>query len=180
MINHNLLFYHLFDRKFDICNNGRWTVNYTDGDLFELEKKLTMSEVKYPIIWLKSGYTVSEPLLGKTVTLSGCNFAFITIGDENDVYKRRYETNYQNMLYPLYIKFKEVFTKTRGIEIISETIDTVEYPFNDVTEIISRESKLGKKRESQSVAIQDIWDALFIDNLSITINEDCFPQFKIK
>lgn len=178
MINHSLLMYHLFDRKFEVqFNSGRWYVNYTDGDLFELNKKLYLSEQKYPIIWLKSGYTITEHLMSKDVVLSNCTFGLITKGDANDLYKKRHETNYQCMLYPLYEKFKEVFRRTNGISIEDSEINLVEYPFNDVTELITRE---GRKNKREANPIPDIWDAIFIDNLRIKINEDCFPQFKIK
>lgn len=181
MINHNMLFDCLFDRTIEVCfNGGKWKANYVMGDLFELEKELSMKETKYPIIWLKSGFNVSERLMGREVTLSNCTFGLITIGDANDLYKTRFKTNYEGMLYPLYEKFKEVFKKNRGIRIASETIDSVEYPFNNVSELLARDRDLGRKRNGQTATIQDIWDAIFIDNLSITINEDCYPQFKIK
>ena len=50
MINYNLLIYEILDRKFQI---NYWDVNYAEGDLAELSKKLELSETKYPIIWLQ-------------------------------------------------------------------------------------------------------------------------------
>lgn len=181
MINHNLLLYSLYDRKFQITfNQLPWTVNYTEGDLFELNKKLLMSETKYPIIWLQTGYKVREYRAGNKIELQNCNFFLITKGDQHDLYKKRYENNYQNMLFPLYENFKEVIRKTRGIEILNDTIDFVELPFNDVSELTARDGKNGTKRNTESATVPDIWDAIVIDGLNLKINEDCFPQFKIK
>lgn len=89
MINHNLLLYSLLDRKFSIeFNQNNWTVNFTEGDLFELNKKLLKSDVKYPIIWLQSGYTVQDYVHGNKVDLLNCSFFLITKGDKHDFYKK--------------------------------------------------------------------------------------------
>lgn len=177
MINHNLLLYSLLDRKFQITFNGTpWDVNYTEGDLFELNKKLLMSETKYPIIWLQTGYRVSEYVLGSRIELNNCSLFLITKGDQTDFYKKRFETNYQNMLFPLYERLKEVFRKTKGISIMNDKIDFIELPFNNVSELVSRE---GKKRLPETATTPDIWDAIVIEGLNLQINEDCFPQFKI-
>lgn len=180
MINHNLLLYSLYDRTYSITFNGQpWLVNYTEGDLFELNKKLLMSETKYPINWLQTGYKVREYRNGK-IELQNCNFFLITKGDQHDLYKKRYEKNYQNMLFPMFENFKEVIRKTRGIEILNDTIDFVELPFNEVSELTARDGKNGTKRNTESATVPDIWDAIVIDGLNLKINEDCFPQFKIK
>lgn len=176
MINHNLLLYSLFDRQFSVEFNGKsWTVNYTEGDLFELNKKLLLAETKYPIIWLQTGYRVSEHRNSAKLEMKGCSFFLITKGDQHDLYKKRYETNYQEMLFPLYESFKEVIRKTRGIEILNDTIDFMELPFNDVAELATRD-----KLKPQRATVPDVWDAIVIEGLNLKINEDCFPQFKIK
>ena len=178
MINHNLLFYDLYDRSFSInFNQTDFVVNYTEGDLFELNKKLLMSTTKYPIIWLQTGYRVSESRLGRSIELQNCNFFLITKGDQHDLYKKRYETNYQKMLFPLYENFKEVIRLTRGIDILNDTIDFVELPFNDVSELTARD---GLKRKPENATVTDIWDAIVIEGLNLKINEDCFPQHKIQ
>lgn len=180
MINHNLLLYSLFDRQFSVEFNMQcWDVNYTEGDLFELNKKLQLSNTKYPIIWLQTGYRVSEYVLGRKLELSNCRFFIITKGDKHDLYKKRYETNYQKMLFPIYEKFKKTFIKTKGIEILNDKIDFIELPFNDVSELTSRDGNYGKTRPPESATVPDIWDAIVIEGLNIRINEDCFPQFKI-
>lgn len=172
MINHNLLLYSLFDKQFSVQFNVKfWEVNYTEGDLFELNKKLLMSQTKYPIIWLQTGYTVGENTMSKRITLNNCKFFLITKGDQHDLYKKRYETNYQNMLFPLYEKFKDVIKRTKGISITDEMINFVELPMNDVT---------GMELTPQKATVPDIWDAIMIEGLNLEINEDCFPQFKIK
>ncbi len=181
MINHNLLMYSLFDRKEEIPFNGKgWDINYTEGDLFELNKKLLLSQTKYPIIWLQTGYKVREHRISKKIELDNCNFFLITKGDQHDLYKKRYETNYQEMLFPLYDVFKETIRKTRGISILNDTIDFTELPFNDVSELTARDGMYGRKRPSENATVPDIWDAIVIHGLNLEINEDCFPQFKIK
>ena len=108
------------------------------------------------------------------------NFFLITKGDQDDLYKKRYETNYQEMLFPLYEAFKETIRKTRGISILNDTIDFTELPFNDVSELTARDGMYGRKRPSENATVPDIWDAIVIHGLNLEINEDCFPQFKIK
>lgn len=180
MINHNLLLYSILDRKFSISFGCiEWMVNYTEGDLFELNKKLLLSETKYPIIWLQTGYKESENLLGKTLELNKCVFFLITKGDANDLYKKRFETNYQEMLLPLYAKFKESIIKSKGIEIMNDKIDLIKLPFNDVSELTSRDGMYGRNRPTQTATVPDIWDAYVIDGLNLKINMDCYPEFKI-
>lgn len=175
MINYNLLLYSLLDRTHKIDAFGKVSlVNYTEGDLFELNKKLLNAETKYPIIWLQSGYTVEESRLGD-ITLSNCNFFIITKGDQHDYYKKRYETTYQDMLFPLFEWYKGVFRKTRGISLETDPIRFITLPFNDVTELNG-----GGKRNPQLATVTDIWDAMVLNNIEITIKADCFPQFLIK
>ena len=114
MINYNLLIYEILDRKFQIKS---WDVNYAEGDLAELSKKLELSETKYPIIWLQTGYRVVEKK--GQLELNDCNFFLITKGDEHDLYKKRYQTNYQEMLYPLYDKFKQAISKSKGVSLLN-------------------------------------------------------------
>lgn len=180
MISYNLLLYSLFDRTFTVPFGGQdWAVNYTEGDLFELNKKLLLSETKYPIIWLQSGYRVKEGASGN-IELNGCNFFLITKGDKSDLYKKRYETNYHEMLFPLYLKFKDKFRKTRGVEYTNAEIEFVTLPFNDVSELTARDGQYGRKRPPESATVPDYWDAMVINGLNIKISSDCFPQFKIK
>lgn len=180
MINESLLFYSLFDRKFTMnFNQTDYTVNFTDGDLFELNKKLLTAETKYPIIWLQSGYRIRENQLTGNIELQNCNFFLITKGDQHDRYKKRHETNYQNMLLPLFQKFKDVIRKKRGISIENEEIEYVKLPFNDVSELTARDGQYGRKRPSETATVPDIWDAIVINGLNVKINGDCFPQFKI-
>ena len=124
MINYNLLIYEILDRKFQIKS---WDVNYAEGDLAELSKKLELSETKYPIIWLQTGYRVVEKK--GQLELNDCNFFLITKGDEHDLYKKRYQTNYQEMLYPLYDKFKQAISKSKGVSLLNQDISFVSMPF---------------------------------------------------
>ena len=109
--------------------------------------------------------------MGNKVNLTNCKFFIITKGDQHDLYKKRYETNYQNMLFPLYERFKEVVRKTKGISITNDIINFVESPLTDV---------VGMAITPEASTVTDIWDAIVIEGLNLKINEDCFPQFKIK
>lgn len=178
MINHNLLMYSLLDRKFSIEFNGKnWEVNYTEGDLFELNKKLLTSHTKYPIIWLQTGYEVKDyHKAGDRVDMMNCNFFLITKGDLTDRYKKRYQTNYQDMLFPLYERLKKAFKMSKGVHIMNDDISFVELPFNDVSELTARE---GKKRSPENATVPDIWDAIVIRGINLRISAQCYPEFKI-
>ena len=177
MINTNLLINSLFDRKFYVnFNVGNWVVNFSEGDLFELNRKLVNAKEKYPIIWLQSGYTERYRRDGRSVTLEGCNFFLITKGDVNDTYLRRYQTNYQGMLIPLFDRFLDTLAKAKGIDVLNGDIPHVKLPFNDVSELTSKDAR---KRYPQTATVPDIWDAIVINDLNLRINTDCYPMFNV-
>lgn len=171
MINHNLLMYELFDRTFSVNYGGQdWVVNYTEGDLFELAKKLNDSTTKYPIIWLQTGYSVRRDRMKDTVKLSGCRIFFITLGDLNSRYKERFENNYNDFLYKILLKFDNIIEKKTGITAdLSDDFTT--YPLNDIAGMAA---EAGEK-----TTIQDIWDAIQLST-EIEITNECFPHLKIK
>lgn len=79
ILNHNALLYSLYDKKFTIEIDGNsWTNNYTEGDLFELWDYLRQKDIKYPIIWLQTGYSVELDRNDKSrVNLNGCKIFLI-------------------------------------------------------------------------------------------------------
>lgn len=171
MINHNLLMYDLFDRKFSVNYGGSdWVVNYCEGDLFELANKLNESSIKYPIIWLQMGYSVKRDRMKGTVTLQGCKIFLITLGDLNSRFKQRFEGVYDDFLYKILLNFDKTIDKTKGIN--SSLIDDIRtFPLNDIAE-------LAASTKGQEITIQDIWDAIELST-DIEIINECFPQFKI-
>lgn len=178
MINHNKLLYDLLDMTIDVDFNGKtWLINYTEGDLFELNRKLINSNTKYPIVWLQSGYRVERNKQGKQTTLNGCKFFFITKGSPTDRYEKRYNNTYEKLLYPALVKFDKLINKTKGLE-ASNTDNFTTFPFNDTTELSRRETSSGAKSSTQTITVPDIWDAILLET-TITISDNCFSQLKI-
>lgn len=173
MINHNKLLYQILDRKLNVVfNNNQYTSNYTEGDIFELVAKLNDSAAKYPIIWLQTGYTVERRKTEEKTKLIGCRFFIITLGSKTDRYIKRFESTYDNILYPLLNSMDKTFNKTRGIT--ASDIDTYTvFPLND----------LAKDEEGKNIpqltAIAEVWDAVLFET-DITISNSCFPELKIK
>ena len=166
MINHNLALYRLLDRTLSVHAYGSsWVANYTEGDLFELSKKLNDSKTKYPIIWLQSGYSVERDSLSGTSTLTNCRIFFITLGSKHDRYKKRYGSAYDEMLYPLLEGFKKLFGRIKGFTLrANETFTT--FPFNDTTE-------LNSAKGGGATVGGDVWDALLLET-SITVDDCAF------
>lgn len=178
MINHNLALYEALDKTMSInAFGGDWVVNYTEGDLFELTKKLDDSNTKYPIIWLQSGYKVARNHQQGQTQLENCKIFFITKGDMHDRYEKRYSTAYDEMLYPLLGKFDKLMRKTAGF-FAADTDNFTTFPFNDTTELNRRSTQNGTKTPQQT-AIIDIWDALLLET-DITLDNCQFEHLKIK
>lgn len=175
MISHNTLLYDLLDRKFSMDLDGEnYVVNYTEGDLYELAAKLTDHQTynlgKYPIIWLQSGYTVQRDHNKRKTKLIGCRFFFITSSELNKRYKQRYESNYNDFLYKILLKFDKVINDRTGIN--SDIVDSFRsFPLNKVAEILGG--------DDQKTPLYDIWDALELST-DIEITDGCFPEFIIK
>ncbi|SHH95979.1 hypothetical protein SAMN05421866_0045 [Chryseobacterium oranimense] len=177
MINHHVLLDQLLNGAFAVEYNGKeWIIKYTEGDLVELTKKLNDSSSKYPLIWLQTGYVVSEGVSKNQTVLKGCRFFFITKGSLNDRYKKRFEDTYQFLLYPILLRFRSLINKTKGIE-ISGGWNYTALPLNDVDELNSKDAN--GKRKPEPVTIGDVWDAVILE-IDLTISEDCFPELKFK
>lgn len=171
MINHNALLYSLLDKTITLSYGGsNWVVNYTEGDLFELTKKLNDSNTKYPIIWLQSGYRVERSKTSRKITLQSCQFFFITKGSTTDLYEKRYNDTYKELLYKLLMIFDEVARKSKGVS-LSNTDNFTTYPFNDTSQL--------NWRKDQKLPITDIWDALELET-DLEISTGCYPEFLIK
>ena len=175
MINHHLVLYDLLDRTMSVDFDGHSHVaNYTEGDLFELTKKLNDSKTKYPIIWMQSGFNFQENQQSGLITLSNCKLFFITLGSLNDRYKKRFSTTYNDILYTLYEKFKKQVRKSDGVQILNENIEGKSFPFNDTTELNRKDGT------PQKTTINDIWDAFLLDGLSLKIDPCHYENYLIK
>lgn len=173
MINHNELLYRLFDRTLSVTFEGTsFLANYTEGDLFELVAKLQDSNAKYPIIWLQTGYLVERRKQEGKTKMIGCRFFLITLGSKTDRYKKRFQSTYQNVLYPLLTSMDKTFSKTKGI-IASDVDSYTVFPLND----IAKDEK--GKDYPQLTAIADVWDAVLFET-DIEITNGCFPELIIK
>ena len=177
MINHNILLDNLLDGTLKQSYNGReFTVNFTEGDLFEFTAALMDENTKYPHIWLQTGYVVGEGTTDRETTLKSCRFFFITKGSMNDRYKKRFRDTYQNVLYPLLAKFKKLIKKQNGISISGDWNFTV-LPLNDADELNSKDE--GRRRKPQTVTTGEIWDAIVLE-IDLNISDGCFPDLIIK
>lgn len=173
MINHNILLYDLLDRTMEVTFMGKTLiVNYTEGDLSELSKKLNDSATKYPIIWLQSGYSVERSIQPIQTKIENAKIFFIHKGSQTDRYEKRYATTYQEVLYNLLNKFDKIIRKKKGIS-ASNTDRFTTFPFNDTSQIES-----GGKG-AQKLTVTDLWDALLLET-DLVITDQCFPQYLIK
>lgn len=176
MINHNLLLDNLLYRTIEVkAGPQTYKANFYEGDIFELWKEINKSDAKYPIIWLQSGYNISESANSgdSIITLDNVSFFLITKGDSNDYYKKRYKTTFNNMLYPLMDKFIKKLKMSKGITI--SDYDYITFPFNDISENDVR----GMKVKGQTTTIIDIWDAIYVKFPSIAINKNCYNEYII-
>lgn len=180
MINHNILLDDLLEGTITQSYNGRdFTVNFTEGDLFEFTAALMDERTKYPHIWLQTGYVVGKGQTERETVLKSCRFFFVTKGSVNDRYKKRFRDTYQNILYPLLSKFKKKIEKQIGLSISGDWNFTV-LPLNDVDEIQSnQDSKRVGKKQPQTTTTGEIWDAIVLE-IDLTISEGCFPDLIIK
>lgn len=177
MINHNELLDNLLDGKITVTYNGKDFINnFIEGDIFQVWEVLASKKTKYPLIWLQSGYRVTENNLpGNNVkTLNDCNFYLITKGDLHDFNEKRYLDTYKSILYPMLEKFKKLCYDSKGV-VMADEYSYITFPFNDIEELQKKEAK----NRPQKSTLSDIWDALYLTT-DLSIKEGCYPQFKIK
>ncbi|WP_312394773.1 hypothetical protein [Chryseobacterium sp.] len=176
MISHNLVLYDLLDRKMEVEAWGKnFVINYMEGDLYELAKKLEeynrSNVLKFPLIWLVEGYDTKRNHLERKTTLEDCQILFITSAELNDRNQKRFSTTYKDLLYKVLSMFYEKVIKTSGIS--CDNVDRIRvYPLKDMME----ESK---PTASGDPVLSGVWDALSLTT-TIEIKNECFPQFEIK
>ena len=177
IFNQHKLFDFLLNQTMSINYKANsFKINFHEADLFELNKNLVSARTRYPLIWLETGYKEQHRIQGSELKLLNCSFVFITKGDTVDNYSKRYQTSFNDILYPLVAKFEEKIKKTMGISFDREYHDLISLPFNDVSELAARSRA---KRNPEKVPLTDIWDALILET-DLSISPECFPQFIIK
>lgn len=182
MINHHELLRSLLDQTINSKYKDKdYLVNYTEADLFELWKVLKSKKRKYPIIWLQTGYRVSQDVRGMKTNLDNLRLMFITLGSADDFYQRRFTDTYEEILYPLLHSFLEKIRNTAGIRLTHDNYSFSALPFNDVSALDIRYSDYGNKAKSETTTLPDIWDAVLLET-SLTIDNECHivKPFKIK
>ena len=160
IFNHHLLLEETFDKMSVYFDGTCWKVHFYEADLFELNKILLSAERKYPLIWLQTGYTKKERIQGGRFELNNLSLFIITKGDKTDRYKKRFDTTFKLIIYPILNKLLAKIKSESGISFGSENYTTTDVPFNDVS------------------ALPDIWDALILD-IDLTVNPDCYPKYFI-
>lgn len=181
MINHHALLNHLLDKTLEVNYKDKsYPVNFTEGDLFELWNVLKSKKQKYPIIWLQTGYKAIQDIRGQRTELSNLRFFFITLGSLNDNNDKRFIDTFQSILYPLFELFLDQIKKTNGISFNSDKYSFITLPFNDVSELASRERDYGNKKVSQTTTTADVWDAIVLE-IDLALDNECsnIKQFKI-
>ena len=165
MINHHEFFHHLLDRKLKVSyQESDYMANFTEGDLFELWKVLQSKKHKYPIIWLQTGYKITHDIRG----------------NKTDLNKKRFVDTFQSVLYPLLNRFLDELKKTNGVSFGEDKYSFITLPFNDISELSSRERDYGNKKTSQTATTESVWDAIVLE-ISLRIDNECthIKKFKI-
>nr|DAS98798.1 MAG TPA: hypothetical protein [Caudoviricetes sp.] len=181
MINHHEFFHHLLDRKLKVSyQESEYMANFTEGDLFELWKVLQSKKHKYPMIWLQTGYKITHDIRGNKTDLKALRFFFITKGSLNDLNKKRFVDTFQSVLYPLLNRFLDELKKTNGVSFGEDKYSFITLPFNDISELSSRERDYGNKKTSQTATTESVWDAIVLE-ISLRIDNECthIKKFKI-
>lgn len=176
MINHNEVLDFVLNGTMSVEYGGKqWVNNYIEGDIFQVWEVLSTKKTKYPLIWLQSGYTVSESnLKGNKSQSFNANIYLITKGDMHDFNKERYSDTYKFILYPLLEKLKNTVNKSKGVQFAND-YEFITFPFNNQDGLNDKSNK----SKPQTSILSDIWDAIYL-NIDVTINGDCYPEFKIK
>lgn len=147
-------------------------VNYGEGDLKELVKIISNKESKYPFLWLKHDFQTPVPLTKGVTRLDvDLDFLILVDGSKNDLYYKRFEDKYENIIYPIIEAFLEVINLEKGVKVLYDQNDAYslvsDYPFNDTNSF-----DLSKDETS---AINTVWDATTFP-ISLRFNPSCFKE----
>ena len=147
-------------------------VNYGEGDLKELVKIISKKESKYPFLWLKHDFQTPIPLQrGITRIDVDLEFLILVDGSKTDLYYKRFEDKYENIIYPIIEAFMEIMNNEKGVKIIYDTNNPYslasDFPFNDTNNF-----DLSKEETS---TINAVWDATIFP-IKLRFHPDCFKE----
>lgn len=142
--------------------NGTHTVRYDWGTIDVLNKFLVLKESvsKYPLIWLVTSKDTDD-LLRNRVTR---NARFIIATRSNDVdgfNAKQYQTDYKEVLIPVYNDFINLLNSSGITKIVGSTID--------------KELKPNFSLNDNGKGLITVWNALVLD-LEIEIISGCIKQ----
>lgn len=181
MINHHLFLNSILNRTFKVdCFGDEFYVNFLEGDIYELNKHLNSTNIKYPLIWMLTGYKIMDSNTTNGLTrYKDVLLLLITKGDKEDRYLKRYGNTFDTILYPMYEKIKSVF-KRNSVVMTSNDNQLEAFPLNDWNQKNQRLSIYGEKAKPQTVVTNDIWDAVSLQT-DLEISQNCISsKFLIK
>ena len=142
--------------------NNTHTVRYDWGTIDVLNKFLLLKESvsKYPLIWLVTSKDTDD-LLRNRVTR---NARFVIATRSNDVdgfNSQQYQTDYKEVLIPVYNDFVTLLNKSGITKIVGSTID--------------KELKPNFSLNDNGKGLITIWNAIVLD-LEVEITDGCIKQ----
>ena len=142
--------------------NNTHTVRYDWGTIDVLNKFLVLKESvsKYPLIWLVTSKDTDD-LLRNRVTR---NARFVIATRSNDVdgfNSQQYQTDYKEVLIPVYNDFVTLLNKSGITKIVGSTID--------------KELKPNFSLNDNGKGLITIWNAIVLD-LEVEITDGCIKQ----
>ncbi|BAQ84155.1 hypothetical protein [uncultured Mediterranean phage uvMED] len=145
------------------------TVNYGEGDLKELVKILSKKQEKYPMLWLSNDFVVNTPVRRGVSRISvDLTFFVMVDGSKTDLYYKRFEEKYENIIYPVVEAFIEIINKEKGVSVLNDTsLPISDFPYNDVNSF--------NVPKDQTMTINDIWDATKFTT-TLQFSPECFEE----
>lgn len=142
--------------------NDTHTVRYDWGTIDVLNKFLLLKEnvSKYPLIWLVTSKDTDD-LLRNRVTRKA-RFVIATRSNDTDGFNsQQYQTDYKEVLIPVYNDFVTLLNKSGITKIVGSTID--------------KELKPNFSLNDNGKGLITVWNALVLD-LEIEIIDGCIKQ----
>ena len=142
--------------------NGSFDIRYDWGTIDVLNKFLLLPETvsKYPLIWLVTSKDTDD-LLRNRVTRNA-RFVIATRSNDTDGFNaQQYQTDYKEVLIPVYNDFVTLLNKSGITKIVGSTID--------------KELKPNFSLNDNGKGLIYIWNALVLD-LEIEIISGCIKE----
>lgn len=131
------------------------------------DRSITMQDKKFPVIWLVMDFVERFDELGE-VELPDLNIIIATQTRIDDSTRERYEKNFKQVLYPIYVEFLNQMT-------ISGYFGGTNYPHDK----IDRPLWDGAENRGLSNIFSSPIDAIQIRGLKLTLNEELCEKFKL-